>query len=48
MYDVNGDGYASPIDALMIIRELNRAKNKNRFDVNGDGPTSPVDALTVI
>jgi hypothetical protein len=54
-YDVNMDGNASPIDALMVIDELNRSDKSydghNRMmmaDTNNDGFVSPVDALVVI
>jgi hypothetical protein len=58
--DVNGDGFVSPIDALLIINELNlrgaRALEYPRpggasapfYDVNGDGQISPVDSAAVI
>jgi len=52
--DVNMDGDASPIDALMVIDELNRsdkssvASSRMMADTNNDGFVSPVDALVVI
>ena len=52
--DVNMDGTASPIDALMIIDEINRSGRPNASqspmmaDTNNDGFVSPVDALVVI
>jgi len=52
--DVNMDGRASPIDALMVIDELNRSdkssdgQNRMMADTNNDGFVSPVDALVVI
>ena len=52
--DVNMDGTASPIDALMIIDELNRSGQSSgsqspmMADTNNDGFVSPVDALIVI
>ena len=52
--DVNMDGTASPIDALMIIDELNRSGQSSASqspmmaDTNNDGFVSPVDALIVI
>jgi hypothetical protein len=52
--DVNMDGTASPIDALMIIDEINRSVKPNASqsgmmaDTNNDGFVSPVDALIVI
>jgi hypothetical protein len=56
-YDVNSDGYISPIDALLIIYDLNQ--NGSRvldeppagppfIDVDGDGAVAPRDALLVI
>ncbi|MFO7901458.1 MAG: BREX-3 system P-loop-containing protein BrxF, partial [Pirellulaceae bacterium] len=56
--DVNGDGYVSSIDALLVIRYLNDPATARPsavpdtspfyFDVNGDGTVSPSDALRVI
>jgi hypothetical protein len=52
--DVNMDGHASPIDALMVINELNRSEKSSvetapmMADTNNDGFVSPVDALVVI
>lgn len=57
--DVNGDDWVTPIDALMIINELNRngsgvfnpfrpGENVGWWDTNGDGRVSPIDALVVI
>ena len=57
--DVNGDGYLSPVDALLIINALNAAASdeddpaewqpiSDSRDVNGDGVVSPLDALLVI
>lgn len=50
--DVNRDRVVSPIDALMVVNELNRnnmeATENRNFDVNGDGVISPIDALLVI
>lgn len=54
--DVNGDGAVSPIDALLILNQLNlegpteiegRAELA-KLDTNGDGFISPMDALLVI
>lgn len=56
-YDVNNDGFVSPIDALLIIRELNQSGSINLaprgpgdyyFDVVRDGRCTPADALAVI
>ncbi len=57
-YDVNNDGYVSPIDALGVINSLNErvrlgegetAGTVTRFaDVNGDQDITPIDALMVI
>ncbi len=56
--DVNADGFVSPIDALLIINDLNlrgsRPLDSSTFipppfiDVNGDNVVAPFDALTVI
>ncbi|MDA1055052.1 MAG: tandem-95 repeat protein [Planctomycetota bacterium] len=54
--DVNGDGTDSPLDALVIINELNTVGPHDLaggvitafLDVNGDGVVSPIDALLVI
>ena len=52
--DVNMDGFASPIDALAVIDELNRSDRgigssiSMMADTNNDGFVSPIDALVVI
>lgn len=58
--DVNNDGFISPIDALLVINELNgegarqlpaRTANdgtKPFWDVNADGFVSAIDALLVL
>jgi hypothetical protein len=58
--DVNDDGSLSPIDALLVINELNRIgapllsplsgsqSPRTYFDVSGDNYVSPIDALWVI
>jgi hypothetical protein len=58
--DVDGDFQISPLDALVVINELNASgpgsladkpspENFNRnFDVDGDNTLSPLDALSVI
>ncbi len=58
--DVNGDGYVSPIDALIIINEINSngahpipiggegEPPTHRIDVNGDGMITPIDVLLII
>lgn len=55
--DVNGDGFVSPLDALILINYLNEGnkilpdnlEDPPRFlDVNGDDHASPIDALIVI
>lgn len=54
--DVNGDGVDSPLDALIIINELNTNGPRELddgvidafLDVNGDGIVSPIDVLLVI
>ena len=58
-HDVNGDGYVSPIDALIVINFLNGNRgsgnalgegegSKYFIDVSGDNRLSPLDALLVI
>ena|GEM_PF-1846826 len=55
--DVNNDGLVSPIDALLVINDMNRhgarslsgsAGGVPYVDVNGDRAVSPIDALLVI
>lgn len=56
--DVNRSGVVTPLDALLVINELNAAGARvlalneldiaARVDVNGDGVVSPLDALLVI
>ena len=55
--DTNKDGFVSPIDALLIINNLNEKGSRRLtdddlgpvcFDVNGDGFVAPVDVLRVI
>lgn len=55
--DVSGDGYVSPIDALIVITKLNSPGSHIMtgpnteppyYDVNADGYVSPIDALIVI
>ena len=57
--DVNGDGFVSPIDALLVINELNARGSgpittaggsgwPPMLDVNGDGLLTPIDVLLII
>jgi hypothetical protein len=55
--DVNDDGFVAPIDALLVIRELNqkgshdltpRGADGYYLDVYMDGQCTPLDALSVI
>lgn len=55
--DVNGDGFVSPLDALIIINFLNDGNSSlpaevgdppKFLDVSGDNAVSPIDALIVI
>lgn len=49
--DINHDGYATALDALGVINELNGEGEEDQgisSDVNGDGVVSPGDALYVI
>ncbi|MCB9924064.1 MAG: hypothetical protein H6822_17920 [Planctomycetaceae bacterium] len=56
-FDANNDGVVSPIDALLIINELNSNGSRKLtsadvtppfMDVNGDGYVAPIDVLQVI
>ena len=56
-YDVNDDGHVSPLDALIVINDLNdrgpraltsEADGGPYIDVNGDKFASPADALGII
>ncbi len=56
-WDVTGDTTVTPLDALVVINELNRKGASSLelgrstppyFDVNGDYQLSPLDALMVI
>lgn len=57
-FDVNGDGFRTAIDALLLINELNRRTDPSAvgeqgppigfWDVNGDKKFSPLDVLHVI
>lgn len=56
--DVNGDGFVSPLDALLVINFLNRSEQsllpspkprvEHYYDVTNDGFATPLDALIVI
>lgn len=48
--DVNDDGQCSPLDALVVINQLNGGANSSTsfVDVNADGERTPMDALRVI
>ena len=54
--DVNGDGFVSPLDALLVISDLgiesdsaSEANTANSdLDINADGDVSPLDALLII
>jgi hypothetical protein len=59
-YDVNDDGFVTPLDALLVIINLNATGPRNLntptvdsspspfIDVNGDNALAPLDALLVI
>lgn len=57
-FDVNDDGFASPIDALLVINELNQKGSRKLsatddpfppyIDPSGDNFVSPIDALLVV
>ncbi|MFT5525144.1 MAG: hypothetical protein ACI9HK_003110 [Pirellulaceae bacterium] len=49
-YDVNQDGHAEPLDAVVLINHLNAdvsAGKQYYYDVNGDGTTNPLDMLNL-
>ena len=55
--DVNDDGWVSPLDALLVINQLNDTDPSTvvvigsvtcRLDVDGNGRLSPLDALLII
>lgn len=47
--DVNGDGFTTPLDALLVINEIgNPPGDCSRLDVDFDGAIAPLDALAVI
>jgi hypothetical protein len=55
--DVNGDGYVSALDVLLVVNALNARETGESMrlqqvgdprDVNGDGLITPLDALVVI
>ncbi|MEM7312758.1 MAG: dockerin type I domain-containing protein, partial [Planctomycetota bacterium] len=57
--DVNGDGFVTPIDALLIINALNETPRRKTvfltapaddelMDVNGDNFVSPIDVFLII
>jgi hypothetical protein len=50
LYDVNGDGYVSPLDALLVVHGVNQfvVSDNSRLDINRDGWISPLDALLVV
>ncbi|MCO6455742.1 MAG: phosphatase PAP2 family protein [Pirellulaceae bacterium] len=57
-FDVNDDGLVAPVDALVVIHDLNlhgarslasgAAAPRTMVDVSGDGQSSPLDALLVV
>ena len=57
-YDVNNDGFVSPIDALIVINDINRSGVRDLgptdftpppyIDVNGSSSVEPIDILQVI
>ena len=60
MYDVDGDGGLSPLDALMLVNEINRDGVRRLdsnseldqqlafVDVNEDGRLDPLDVLAIV
>lgn len=58
-FDVDGDGFVTPLDALALINYVNsqidlfnqrvaEGENINAMDVNRDGSISPLDVLAII
>lgn len=47
-YDVNGDNYVNPLDALEILKKSVSGSTDATFDVNGDGYVNPLDALVIL
>ncbi len=47
-YDINGDNYVNPLDALEILEKSVSGSNDLTFDVNGDGYVNPLDALVIL
>jgi VCBS repeat-containing protein len=57
-FDVNNDGFVSPVDALIVINDINRRGSRPLppgsftpppfIDVNGSGSVEPIDVLQVI
>lgn len=56
-YDVDGDGFITPIDVLILINHINthgtgaipeEGEGTRRIDVDGDGLISPIDVLILI
>ena len=57
--DVNGDGYVSAVDAMLVINQISKSPGKmpdpprdgavdTFYDVNADGALTPLDAISVI
>ena len=49
--DANADGYVSPLDALVVINQLNTSNSnlyRASYDVDKDGRVTPLDVLIVI
>jgi hypothetical protein len=56
-HDVDGDGFLTPIDVLILINHINgqgsgtnphEGEHGGRIDVDGDGQISPIDVLILI
>lgn len=56
-YDVDGDGFITPLDVLILINHINthgtgaipeEGEGTRRIDVDGDGLISPIDVLILI
>ncbi|XZE20145.1 dockerin type I domain-containing protein [Pirellulaceae bacterium SH449] len=56
-YDVDGDGFITPLDVLILVNHINtngtgaipeEGEGTRRIDVDGDGLISPIDVLILI
>lgn len=47
-YDINGDGFVNPKDALYLLEKFLDDTTTASDDVNGDGSVNPKDALVIL